>query len=338
MCSCSKKPVFSVIIPHKGEDHRIPKMKSQFEENLKYEHEIITIGEEVNNSAIARDLGAQQASGDILIFTDAHVCINDDINNLKETLDKYPNCFVTTIYTECNFDTDMSFTGPDFGGLYFDEKFDWNWRKPRNRSSIFIAPAGSACFFAVKRNVYNNVRFLHMSTKACAMDEEIFMRGWLLGYPHVVDPTVRIGHYFTGRDDPSEWLSRRPGDYVVYHHAITALVNFDGEVFNEINRACTEKWGDLWTEQLEKAREIWSEYTDEISQKGAGVWGNDVSNIQKWLITFDDKYAPCIDTDSSDVTERSGFTECLLPRIVNKKLFIRNDSIFPRVDCLHSLS
>ncbi len=276
--------MLSIIIPYNKNDAKnIDTMKAQLSRHVKYPYELITVGDEVKNAAIARDIGALRSKGSFLIFSDAHICLDDSINNMIATMITHPNMLVSTLYNECDFPNVTRHTGTSVvGGMYFNSKWEWMWKWPTSRDRIFIAPAACCCFFGTSRNTYNKIRFLHIDTEVTEGDEEIFIRGWNLGHPHVVNPRTLIGHYF-----PYWTKSFDMPDARIYHFAVSTLLNFSGEVLAMVNKDSFIRFGDKWTKAMQRAKDNWNTYACNLKKRFVPD-----RTIEKWFITGNDRYAP----------------------------------------------
>jgi GT2 family glycosyltransferase len=168
--------------------------------------------------ARARNYGASRATGDVILFADAHVRAPAGWHEpLADALrDEDVGAAAPGIYSIAEprrrgFGLDV--TGPDL---------HTGWRhKPGSRPQA--VPVLPGCFLAMRRDVYRrsggydgNMRQLGGN------DAELSCRLWLLGYQVLVVPEVEVGHLFrTVAPFPAQWVS------VVHNRLRMAFVHFN---------------------------------------------------------------------------------------------------------------
>lgn len=144
-------------------------------------------------AANARNLGASHAKGEILIFSDAHVTVEN------EWLEK----IVATI-TQPGIDVLVPGIA-DFGnpaamgfGQTWDAKLDTVWLpKPQEVSPVPIAPSG---LVAVKREVFDSVGGFERGFKIWGYEDvEFSLKCWLFGFQAYATPEVIVKHIFRKR-------------------------------------------------------------------------------------------------------------------------------------------
>jgi glycosyltransferase involved in cell wall biosynthesis len=142
--------------------------------------------------AQARNYGSAQASGDILLFADAHIHFKD-----RDWATKFIN----------SLENGNAITAPCIS-VMGDEKntacgFRWNnidmqteWLPNTIPYTHEIPYAGAACM-ALKKKIFDKIgKFDPGNRYYGSEDSEISMRAWLLGYNIVCDPSIKVSHKF----------------------------------------------------------------------------------------------------------------------------------------------
>lgn len=180
-------------------------------------HDIKLIETENQGVARTRNLGAEYASGDILIFCDAHVRVPPGwIEALAGALANPEVTLLCPAIASMERPQDAG-----YGGTW-DASLSFGWL-PRpmgysNRPAVIpIAPGGC---LAIRREIFTRVGgFQHNFQVWGYDDQELSMRLWLLGYKVFVHPGVHVLHYFRPRH-PYE-VSYRHVDYNMLWMAFT---------------------------------------------------------------------------------------------------------------------
>lgn len=170
--------------------------------------------------ARARNYGADRATGDVILFTDAHVRAPVGWHEpLCDALrDECVGAVAPGIY---------SITGPECRGFGLDvtgPNLHTSWRhKPG--SSPQAVPVLPGCFLAMRREVYQRTGGYDADMRQLGgNDAELSCRLWLLGYRQLVVPEIEVGHLFRRVPPyPSHWVS------VVHNRLRMAFVHFGRE-------------------------------------------------------------------------------------------------------------
>ncbi|MCL6638960.1 MAG: glycosyltransferase [Firmicutes bacterium] len=163
---------------------------SFLEGNFPPYEKISLLGTKGLGAARARNLGAERAGGDILVFCDAHILVG------KGWLDKLLEAFSQE---------EVDAVSPGIGpydpsltagyGLTWDEKLEIRWlKKPSDLQKVPLAPG--ACL-AIKKDVFKEVGGFDRGFNSWGYEDvELSLKLWLFGYQVFVNPQVRVGHYF----------------------------------------------------------------------------------------------------------------------------------------------
>ncbi|MHB1421366.1 MAG: glycosyltransferase family 2 protein [Bacillota bacterium] len=212
------KPLISVIIPCRNEGKNVADtLRSIDQSKNAHPYEVIVIddGSEDNScrflvgreflpsgnkvklfsvqdkgSANARNFGAEEAKGDILVFCDAHVTVHDGwLDTLADSLKvRGVDAVVPAIASQENPDR-VGF------GATWDEGLNTQWLpKPETLTPVPIGPSGC---LAVKSDVFQAVGGFDAGFRVWGFeDAELSLKLWLFGYEVYVNPHVTIYHLF----------------------------------------------------------------------------------------------------------------------------------------------
>jgi GT2 family glycosyltransferase len=178
--------------------------------------------------ARARNFGAESATGDVVLFADAHVRapvgwygpICDALRD-ERTGSVAPGVFSMSAPEQCGYGLDV--TGPDL---------HTTWRR-KPGDSPQTAPVLPGCFLAMRREVYRRTGGYDADMRQLGgNDAELSCRLWLLGYRQLVVPEVGVGHLFRKATPyPSHWAS------VVHNRLRMAFVHFGRERLERVLHA-----------------------------------------------------------------------------------------------------
>jgi len=207
-------PLISIIFPVKNEGNNVRKtLDSLFSIQTKYPFEVIVIDDGSTDdccdfikvvhydtvslyetdgvgAANARNVGAQKAKGEYLIFCDAHLKFEDWwIDRLLEPL--------LTNQTDAVAPAIASFEKPNFIGygqtLRFNLRIQWN----QKRSAFFetaVLPGGC---FAISKEVFEKVGGFETGFKTWGHEDiELSIKLWLFGFRCHCQPNVKVLHLF----------------------------------------------------------------------------------------------------------------------------------------------
>jgi len=170
--------------------------------------------------ARARNHGASRATGDVILFADAHIRAPAGWHEplLDALRQEHAGAAAPGIY---------SMTEPRRRGFGLDvtgPNLHTSWRhKPS--SGPHPAPVLPGCFLAMRRETYQRSGGYDGDMRQLGgNDAELSCRLWLLGYELLVVPEIEVGHLFrTVTPYPSRWAA------VVHNRLRTAFVHFGRE-------------------------------------------------------------------------------------------------------------
>ncbi|HTS27914.1 MAG TPA: glycosyltransferase [Bryobacteraceae bacterium] len=142
--------------------------------------------------ARARNFGGSQATGDILLFSDAHMRMHPgwhepivDALRAESVGAVAPGVYSLAEPEKKGFG--LYLTGPDL-------RTQWRKRQGGNPSPVPILPG---CFLAMRRDVFTRTGGFDPGMRQLGgNDNEISCRFWLLGYELLVVQEVEVGHLF----------------------------------------------------------------------------------------------------------------------------------------------
>jgi GT2 family glycosyltransferase len=167
--------------------------------------------------ARARNLGASHATGDAILFCDAHMRVPARWHRaLLEPLESArvgavaPGIYSLSEPKRRGFGLELS--GPDLHARW----------KPRTGSKPCRVPILPGCFLAMRRDVFAATGGFDPGMRQLGgNDNELSLRLWLLGYEQLVVPAVEAGHLFRTRIPfDATWAA------VVHNRLRTAFVHF----------------------------------------------------------------------------------------------------------------
>lgn len=142
--------------------------------------------------ARARNLGAAQSKGDLLVFADGHIRLDKAWWQPLAAILENPHVAavapgVTHLPPTRNCGFGLQFTGPDL---------DARWL-PRQADTPFAAPILPGCCLMMRRTAFDatggwDAGLLHRG----GVDNEMSLRLWLLGYDLLIAPQVVVRHRF----------------------------------------------------------------------------------------------------------------------------------------------
>lgn len=277
--------MITIIIPEHKEKDFIEPMLSQIEQYLidqdkevilvtsahaldisgDYTFEIRTITD-IKSAAAARNIGAENAEGNVLFFLDCHCCLADkqNMNLLLHTLKHYPNAAIVpgiqpTTFPGCERSEGIGY------GVYFDfskTPFGWMWMG-KEQDEPYTVPFGSACAFMIRKNVFWESLFGFLDPGlGVGFEEEIFIRLAALGHPTMLQPQCLIGHLFK-KAYPTESTKG-----YVPSRAIATFLNVS-DSSEKINKISRDTWGTMWDREIGKAFIRYAGYRNYFMEKRA---------------------------------------------------------------------
>jgi GT2 family glycosyltransferase len=206
-------PSISVVVPALNEGNELARTVANLRATLPERSEIIVVDDgstdgcanslEQDNvlriirgaragSAGARNLGAHQASGNVIVFADAHILAPENwwisiCELLRDPAVGAVAPVISVMGSESSKGYGMRWKGPDFG-------IEWLPPQQSEPHSIGIAPG---CMLAMRREIFQETGGFDEGMKLWGMeDSELSLRLWLLGYELKLVPTVEVAHLF----------------------------------------------------------------------------------------------------------------------------------------------
>jgi GT2 family glycosyltransferase len=198
---------------------------SRFLENAS---DVLLLHSDLLGVAKARNLGASHATGEIVLFADAHVRAPQGwYEPLIEAL-RDPN--VGAVAPGISSLTEPRRRG--FGLDLIGSELHARWRH-RQGDTPYPVPVLPGAFLAMRREVFVKTGGFDPSLHQLGgNDNELSCRFWLLGYRLLVVPTVEVGHLFrTAPPYPTKWSA------VVHNRLRMAFVHFESARVERVLRA-----------------------------------------------------------------------------------------------------
>jgi GT2 family glycosyltransferase len=178
--------------------------------------------------ACARNLGAETATGHVILFADAHVrapagwheplcdALRDECVGSVA-----PGVFSMSTPERVGFGLEV--TGPNLHTT-------WRHKPGASPQAVPVLPG---CFLAMRRDVFRRTGGYDAGMRQLGgNDAELSCRLWLLGYRQLVIPEVAVGHMFRRSTPyPSHWTS------VVHNRLRMAFVHFGRERLERVLQA-----------------------------------------------------------------------------------------------------
>jgi GT2 family glycosyltransferase len=181
--------------------------------------------------ANARNVGAAEATGDVILFCDAHMRVPARWRRaLLEPLESpkvgavAPGVYSLTEPERRGFGLYLS--GPDLHAR-------WKTKPGPHPAAVPVLPG---CFLAMRREVFAATGGFDAGMRQLGgNDNELSLRLWLLGYELLIVPRVEVGHLFrTTIPFDATWAA------VVHNRLRTAFVHFRRERIERVVHALRE--------------------------------------------------------------------------------------------------
>jgi len=145
----------------------------------------------------ARNLGARHATGDVLVFSDAHVRVPEGWSgSLLELLDR-PN--VGAVAPAIGMMQPAAAASTGYGQKWSDASLAVGWLGQQS-STPYPVPLLCGCFLSLRRDVFHEIGGFDSGMVLWgAEDSELSIRLWTLGYECWVAPEVDVQHAFRAR-------------------------------------------------------------------------------------------------------------------------------------------
>ncbi len=179
----------------------------------------------------ARDFGARQAQGKIIVFCDAHI----------EVSSGWPAAIVTALQ-----DPSVGAVGPaicdmfdrnskGYGLWYIDAGLNFTWGE-RQAEMPYPVPVLSAAFMAMRRECYLNVGGFDPGMLLYGMeDPELDLRLWTYGYRLLVLPDVEAAHLYRSEHPYLQW------ETMLHNMLRFGMIHFGTERFRKLVESITQQ-------------------------------------------------------------------------------------------------
>ena len=249
MVSDSTQPSISVVVPALNEGILLMRTVENLRATLPSSGEIVVVDDGSTDgcadalqedqvlriirctrlgAATARNVGARQANGDIIVFADAHIEAPPQwwmplADVLRDSSVGAVAPVVSVMGSELSRGYGMRWKGPDLG-------IEWLPLESSGPHSIGLAPG---CLLAMRREVFNSTGGFDDGMMLWGMeDSEYSMRLWLLGYELKLVPSVEIAHAFREKHPYSI-----PWTYVIHNMLRVAFCHFNTERIQRVVQA-----------------------------------------------------------------------------------------------------
>lgn len=141
----------------------------------------------------ARNLGAQHACGELVVFLDAHCLVSANwLARFRAALAEPDVGVVGPCFTQ------LRQTNPRAAGMtWTDHSLQTAWGQPLSEDVPYVVPFLPGGCQAFRTEAFRKAGAFEQGFRRWGFEDiEISLRLWLLGYRVVVDPAVVIGHHF----------------------------------------------------------------------------------------------------------------------------------------------
>lgn len=178
--------------------------------------------------AKARNLGASRATGEIVLFADAHVRAPQGW--YEPLIDALRDLAVGAVAPGISSLTEPHRRG--FGLDLIGPELHARWRQ-RQGDTPYPVPVLPGAFLAMRRETFVKTGGFDPSLHQLGgNDNELSCRFWLLGYQLLIVPAVEVGHLFrTLPPYPADWSA------VVHNRLRMAFVHFESQRVERVLRA-----------------------------------------------------------------------------------------------------
>jgi GT2 family glycosyltransferase len=171
-------------------------------------------------SSRTRNIGAQHAHSNVLVFLDGHCVPQPDwLERLLLVLEHHES----TIVTPCIVDA-MDPTSKGFGVTLENRLTDYIWLVDKRTEDPYEVPVACGACMVMRKDVFHQLGGFDSTRTWGGEDVEICIRAWLLGHSVVVVPTVEVRHLFKEKAQ-----FRTPCSDYIYNFLRAAILHFDGE-------------------------------------------------------------------------------------------------------------
>jgi glycosyltransferase involved in cell wall biosynthesis len=211
--SDSTQPSISIVVPALNEGDNLARTVENLRGTLPGNSEIVVVDDGSSDgcadslqedhvlrvircsrlgSASARNVGALQAQGEIVVFADAHIEAPPKwwmplTDALRDPAVGAVAPVISVMGNQISKGYGMRWKGPDFG-------IEWLPPVESRPHPVGLAPG---CLLAMRRDVFNATGGFDDGMKLWGMeDSELSLRLWLLGYELQLVPSVEVAHLF----------------------------------------------------------------------------------------------------------------------------------------------
>ena len=183
----------------------------------------------------ARNFGAKNTRGNVLIFCDAHIWLYD--NWWQPLLKRIEDPTVGGAAPAIIDVEDRQSRG--FGLYLQDDALNAAW-VDETKGRPTRAPILPGCCVAIRRNVFEKVGgFDDGMICSGGVDNEFFLRLWLLGYQQWIEPSVEVLHLFRQQEQPYPIESAT----ILHNRLRLAMIHFAPTRFKQVVDALQEYEG-----------------------------------------------------------------------------------------------
>lgn len=185
--------------------------------NEKYSKVTLLRSEEGLGVAKARNLGAEAAQGEILMFVDAHMIFSEKLlNKIEDRLKNSPQISVLGIHC---LDQSLYSDLPNLTNISIYTNSDRTFCNPRwillkrKSKSIFRVPFVNAANLIVRRNVFEKVHGFADYIEGWGPEDRTFsLTAYLFGFDCYFDPNLWIWHYYKNQQTLSKEVNEKKSD------------------------------------------------------------------------------------------------------------------------------
>ncbi len=177
----------------------------------------------------ARNLGAEKAEGEFLVFLDSHMLIKN--RNWLASIVKFLKLNKKSICSVAI--SDINKKRQTYYGFTIKRNLREDWTKKKSNKPYQIPVAPGACLTVRKRDFFQIDGFNSGFKEWGHEDVELSIKAWLLGFDVWLLPNIEIGHLF--RNEPPRSFSQ----YTLNKNALRLAFTYFS--FNRVKRVLGER-------------------------------------------------------------------------------------------------